>query len=1029
MGLLKNLIEQSFKMGDLDPLKGAPTSANIPNVGRYDLGQSSEIIKSAEEYAREAGVDLKTLDRYLSIDPEFSGQVANEFGLMKHDPKNPQTKKAFQKLADETLMQYEKMLSDDVKPFFFGDLTDPYTNSPYESLIDLQDNKKLGVYSTKAGFGPDGFDATDNPLLQSSGFKLGGEDVLVNDAFRAVHDYYGHAKHGLGFRAAGEDNAYRAHSGMFSPEAMRAAATETRGQNSMLNYGPHGEANRTAKLIDTEFSEQKTGLLPNQFAVGRTPLGDERKKSFNDLFMEGVSGLEGAIDAQGNLNLTHYSRQPLDRIEPDRYGTGLSKRTKGEFNRLSSPDAPKRSFFGLSTDVDPYRKEQGLGQVSNQVKIAPEQMYDLDKDPDNLRKGIDASVHQSPQERQNQFEKTVQEKGYSGFFTNSPAQGKVAAMFDPMNVGKKMIIPLGVGAAASQSEDAQAGVISMALKKGLDPDNLVKTGMLKSEMVNNPQAVKTAQGKYKKAFEGKPSFRKAQTGKMQGDSKFTDTDIGQRKIIMPEDIVGNTLVPVTGDRSVTGRTIERVGGVDLNEPVRIEGGQDFPLEREGTGLGWASMKDKADIKQGNFNLASETGQDVMGVYSALGEDSVNFSTPIFEGMMKQVQQLPLTKADKKAFDNEFKKTKKDWVGLDHPDAMDQLMGRGEYTSKGAGKARTNFVNQMDKAQYRDQGFPTFKEMRDLANDQGLIDIPKGGSGTSIFQAKPFESTMPIDSHQSYDTGIRGDYKGGLIDSLPPQVMFPKIWQHLSQASNKHGDPLTEPQKIGSLMMNPKLFEKTDQQWLDNVSEYLHNASRQGKKVPDGQGGFVDPKVALGMMAGSGAAGLAFAAKPRETKQDQTKKNYLQKRVERGGADAQAAQGMLDRMKAHMNKNIQDTAAIVEPAMMIGNALAKESAKGWAGISAAIQGEDSFAAMQQMENDFKPYVPQSEGGIRGAKNLGGFIKQTTDYWTEGESGENIEQVKKNFKTSQDYLNKTVGDKYGKEAGAAAATALGLLPEVI
>lgn len=38
---------------------------------------------------------------------------------------------------------------------------------------------------------------------------------------------------------------------------------ETRGQNSWVNYGPHGEANRTASSGTTVFADQKTGLLPD----------------------------------------------------------------------------------------------------------------------------------------------------------------------------------------------------------------------------------------------------------------------------------------------------------------------------------------------------------------------------------------------------------------------------------------------------------------------------------------------------------------------------------------------------------------------------------------------------------------------------------------------------------------------------------------------------------------------------------------------------------------------------------------------
>lgn len=77
-----------------------------------------------------------------------------------------------------------------------------------------------------------------------------------------VHDYFGHVKEGVGFRADGEENTWRAHSSMFSPLAQRALTTETRGQNSWVNYGPHGEANRKAGAAETHYADQKVGLLP-----------------------------------------------------------------------------------------------------------------------------------------------------------------------------------------------------------------------------------------------------------------------------------------------------------------------------------------------------------------------------------------------------------------------------------------------------------------------------------------------------------------------------------------------------------------------------------------------------------------------------------------------------------------------------------------------------------------------------------------------------------------------------------------------
>ena len=103
----------------------------------------------------------------------------------------------------------------------------------------------------------------NNPMLEMTDVYINGRQLRANDVFRIVHDYYGHIKDGFGFRADGEENAYQSHAAMYSPLARKAAATETRGQNSWVNYGPHAAHNKTASGGDTIYAPQKVGLLPD----------------------------------------------------------------------------------------------------------------------------------------------------------------------------------------------------------------------------------------------------------------------------------------------------------------------------------------------------------------------------------------------------------------------------------------------------------------------------------------------------------------------------------------------------------------------------------------------------------------------------------------------------------------------------------------------------------------------------------------------------------------------------------------------
>jgi hypothetical protein len=434
-------------IGDQPALPGAPSTPNVTDLGPAYVGQNSDIKNSAIEYTSNASIPYSEPEVYKKNDEIFSEAVAEEFDYMKQNPNSPRVKKAYDALIKETEAQYEQMLKDGVTPFFIRG-ENPYAGSPYAALRDISENKRIGIFPTKDGYGSgnetwDVMDPKNNPLVGESKYDLAGEPLLFNDMFRAVHDYFGHAKSGVGFRAAGEEMAYQSHSGMFSPLAMRAVAVETRGQNSWLNYGPQGDINRTAKFAETTFAQQKTGLLPNWSVVENTPLGDQRLSYIQRAGNDGVLGrLAGAVDDDGIVTLSHMSgsRQSLDRIDPEYYGRGLSGRTVSERNLAASDGFAKRWYGGVNTKENPYAGEVGLGPNPHSVDIRVEQIYDIASDPDNLFSKIAEKTiyggRRSRQERYNELSNLIDENGYSAMLQSTP-QGNVVAVFDVMKTKSK----------------------------------------------------------------------------------------------------------------------------------------------------------------------------------------------------------------------------------------------------------------------------------------------------------------------------------------------------------------------------------------------------------------------------------------------------------------------------------------------------------------------------------------------------------------------------------------------------------------
>lgn len=200
------------------------------------------------------------------MDKDRAVRIAQAYQDMLHDPSNPEVRRSYEALADETLAQYKALKEAGAKFVFNRPGQDPYAASPAMGYPELRDKRTLSIFPTAEGYG-NAFtpvEVANNPLLKGSGEKFGDAPATLNDIFRAVHDAYGHFAYGNPFfRAPGEERAWMLHSGMYSPEARGAMTTELRGQNNWLNFGPHGEANRTASAAGTIFAPQKIGLLPD----------------------------------------------------------------------------------------------------------------------------------------------------------------------------------------------------------------------------------------------------------------------------------------------------------------------------------------------------------------------------------------------------------------------------------------------------------------------------------------------------------------------------------------------------------------------------------------------------------------------------------------------------------------------------------------------------------------------------------------------------------------------------------------------
>lgn len=126
----------------------------------------------------------------------------------------------------------------------------------------------------------------------------------------------------------------------------------------------------------------------------------------------------------GIAELHHWSgKEGLGEIDPAFYGTGLKGAERAR--KVADPkNWTDRSYFGVKDSG--YVPEAGLGTVRYSVDIPYKNLYDFNNDPLRLfseakkLKGDHTSI----------YEKLIKEKGYRGYYVNSPTKGNVVAMFD-----------------------------------------------------------------------------------------------------------------------------------------------------------------------------------------------------------------------------------------------------------------------------------------------------------------------------------------------------------------------------------------------------------------------------------------------------------------------------------------------------------------------------------------------------------------------------------------------------------------------
>lgn len=232
-----------------------------------------------------------------------------------------------------------------------------------------------------------------------------------------------------------------------------------------------------AEIAEALVARAATEVRPSTVVAEEFAAALPRAPLFEFETAQARGGTVPAPGPDGTITLRHYAPQRRDVLDPSRMGTGPL--IGDERARLAGGAVP-RVYYGVNTGADfrpaaqsreqfakltaeeraavrrlvdegvllnegqarvalearwsqemrrsGYQREGGLGTVEHEVKVRPDDLYNMAEDPLGLRAQIDPNL--SAAERTTQYEQLVRDAGFRGAFFPESTLGQTAILFD-----------------------------------------------------------------------------------------------------------------------------------------------------------------------------------------------------------------------------------------------------------------------------------------------------------------------------------------------------------------------------------------------------------------------------------------------------------------------------------------------------------------------------------------------------------------------------------------------------------------------
>ena len=309
------------------------------------------------------------------------------------------------------------------------------------------------------------------------------------------------------------------------------------------------------------------------------------------------------------------------------------------------------------------------------------------------------------------------------------------------------------------------------------------------------------------------------------------TKLVDKNILTPQDLLNTQIIGFGGDQLRAGVKLSGIKGVPLSKDVILQGGDEFAFLKPNynKNTAWASNEEAALGHLSNIDKAFEAsgGRPVRAIKVGMNPEGANFSHPIAQALVRQLDVLNPSKADLKIADEVIKNQKaygdmSGFAGLKSPDLEKQLLEGASNIS--AGDLRKSLVKSMSSYELKKRGFPVYEDVLDASLIPNLRNKRTGEAGNLIYEPQYQDQLIanPAYPHGSYTHGIprqAGGVIGGFENTIPIEILARKTYNaKIAQGKSR--------QEALRSMQTGHWNEQFDQESLDAAMKYLQDQTKK-----------------------------------------------------------------------------------------------------------------------------------------------------------------------------------------------------------